>query len=152
MMTRKEIPDREECTLCRGQHYEPEDISVKGGHCPLGEHFFLGDELGIDEDYQPMGAALEYTASLRLLVYTMLSQQYRGSGSGEVAGLNAVQLLQEATRGYTEWKTTSEDGKLYRDDADDMVLRAKNRQSKGEADEESAKRQSGPAAVNVLDA
>lgn len=151
MMTRKEVPDREECTLCRGQHHEPQDVSVQGGHCPLGGHFFLGTELGIDEEQEPMDTALEYTARLRVLVYIMLSQQYRGSGSGQVAGLNAIQLLQEAERGYMAWKATSADGQLYCDETDDLLLRAKNKQRKEEADEDSAKRQSGPDAVDVLD-
>lgn len=151
-MTRKEVPDREECPLCRGRHHEPQDASVAGGRCPLGEHFFLGDELGIGADLAPTDSALAYTPSLRLLVYDMLSQQYRGSGSMQVDGKNAIAFLGQAAEGYEEWKASDEDGKLYRDEFDDMVLRDTNRRRKEEADRESARRQSSRFAVDVLDA
>lgn len=151
MMTRKTIPDREECPICQGQHHNPQDTTVAQGRCPLGKHFFLGEELGIAQDLTPVDTPLEYTLQLRQLVYDMLSQQYRGSGSKQVDGKNAIALLGQAWKGYDEWKENDEDGKLYRDEWDDMVLRYKNWVNKEEANMESAKRQSGRDAVDVLD-
>lgn len=152
MMTRKEVPDREECSLCRNRHHEPQNGLVAGAHCPFGKHFFLGDELGIAENLNSMDTVLDYTANLRLLVYDMLSQQYRGSRSMQVNGKNAIALLKDAKKGCHEWRDENEDGKLYRDEFDDMLLRDRNKRKKEEADAESAKRQSAPDAVNVLNA
>lgn len=141
MMTRKEMPDREECVLCGGRHHEAGDPAVARALCPFGKHFSVGDELG----------ALDYTPRLRKLVGKLLSQQYRGSGSRQVGGANALVFLDDAKEGYEWWKEVDADGKLHRDQAIDLLLRANNRANKDLADMESAKRQSGPGALDVLD-
>lgn len=134
MMTSKKVPDREECALCWGQHHKPQDPLIANGQCPLGKHFFVGDELELDERLQSVESlALEYTAGLRKLVYNLLNQEYRGSGSLEVDGRNAIAFLQEAQDGYKIWKTSYADGRLYRDEVDDMLLRDRNKR-KEEAD------------------
>lgn len=151
MMTRKEVPDKEECPLCGGLHHEPGDPTVARASCPFGKHFSLGDKLGIDERGSPVGTMLEYTQRLRKLAYDLLSQQYRGSGSFQVGGRDALVFLDQAKEGYEWWKEADEDGKLHRDEASDMLLRAQNRLNKDMADVESAKRQSSPDALDVLD-
>lgn len=151
MMTRTEVPDREECPLCEGRHHEPGDPTVARASCPFGKHFSVGDKLGMDAHGSPVDTVLEYTQRLRKLVYELLSQQYRGSGSSQVGGCNALVFLDQAKQGCEWWKGADEDGKLHRDQASDMLLRAQNRLDRDIAHVESAKRQSGPDALDVLD-
>lgn len=154
MMTRERVPDREECNICSRQHHEPAEnmlINDPSKECPYGKHFYISDELGIDENLYPVGDVPGYSGRLRLLVFDMLTQPYRGSGSMEVDGKNSIAFLQVARNGYKVWKTTDEDGKLYRDEFDDMLLREENKMKNEEADAASAKKQSAPDAVDILE-
>ncbi|KAL2266067.1 hypothetical protein VTJ83DRAFT_5419 [Remersonia thermophila] len=112
MMFGAELPPAEECPGCGCVHVRTDKTNRNLAPCP---HGCVGDV-----DVQDIQKATGYSVPLRLLAQ-MLLRRNRDDG------VHAAQVLDAAWPGYLSWVSRTADGRLYRDEYDDMWLRQQNK-------------------------
>ncbi|KAF3761252.1 hypothetical protein M406DRAFT_75931 [Cryphonectria parasitica EP155] len=136
MMTKQELPDKEECTVfgCGGRHWVDQSTWPQ---CVFSKD---GRVFDLEEKTEPLIGV--YTRQLVLCLRDLL-QAYR-------ADAHAPSLLRDAKAGYMKWRTGTAAGATYRDLWDDMVLRQQNKKRRDDEQSAIAHAQSGPNAVDVV--
>lgn len=133
MMTRQELPDKEECRNCGVQHW------IDGGaqECPIHQ-----DASPFDLEGKLVELAEGYTEEL-LEVLRMLLSRYRES-------VDTAVVYTRVKDWYLRWKGDYPEGRKYKDYWDDMVQRDINQKKKHEEDKKNAEAQSAPDATDYV--
>ncbi|KAL1837457.1 hypothetical protein VTJ49DRAFT_3756 [Mycothermus thermophilus] len=112
MMFGTELPPAEECPGCECVHVRTEKMGYDLPSCP---HDCVGDV-----DIQEIQKATEYSVPLRILAKALLLRNRDDT-------VYASQILDAAWSGYLSWVNRTADGRLYRDEYDDMWFRQQNK-------------------------
>lgn len=134
MMTRRAIPNKEECTNCGIRHWE-EGTAQPCDAWPIPRPFQLDEVLE--------GLQGGYSTELVTVLERLLSH-HRDPDVDTADEFRAVRSY------YLQWKDGTREGRRYRDYWDDMVTRSENTKRTLAADADQARAQSGPGAVDYV--